>query len=509
MRELDKLIENLPTLEQIREELARRGMLSFAKFVMPNYEAAIHHIAVCTALDLFLKGIIKKLAIYIPPQHGKSQLSSILFPAYALGINPDLKIAVCSYSDSLSSGFNRACQRIIESPEYLQLFPGTRLNGREVWANHKAGRPTYLKNSDIFEIVNRKGFFKNVGIGTALTGTPVDIGIIDDPLKDRIEAESERMRDNVWNWYTDVFKTRLHNGSQELLLQTRWHEDDLGGRLEAEDAKRIRDGLEPEWTIIKYPAIKEEPPTALDPRQIGEALWPERHSVQLLLDKKRISGERTFNSLYQQNPQPLAGNIIPTDRFPRINWEEFLRRTKNKFVAWKFKIDGAFTEDADSNDPTALYASCFVDNIQYVRRSESVYMNYERLLEYIPQFVMRYGYNHNSIIEVEPKANGISIVQSIYLRTKLNVMKYEYPKIMGTTMYDKDKVTRAMACIPTWLSSRVVLVEEDSSNPWIPVTIKQYAGFPASKHDDEVDLLVQDTLQNFFTEERKRIETEN
>ena len=169
-----------------RAELARRNLLDFVTYVKPSYTANWHHILLCKYLDQFIKGEIKRLMVFMPPQHGKSELVSRNCPAYILGKMPTAKIVLASYSFHLSSSFNRDCQRIIDSKEYKEVFPDTFLNSSNVVS--VAG--SWLRNSEIFETVGHGGFLKSVGVGGSLTGTPADFAIIDDPVKDSLEAMS-------------------------------------------------------------------------------------------------------------------------------------------------------------------------------------------------------------------------------------------------------------------------------------------------------------------------------
>jgi predicted phage terminase large subunit-like protein len=488
----------LPSLKEIKKERARRNLLSFVLYTMPNYEVNWHHESICNKLDQFAKGEIQYLMIFVPPQHGKSQLSSRHFPAYKLGLTPSCKIAVCSYSGTLSGGFNRDCQRLISSNEYKEIFPNTRLAGKNSRASDDA---TVLRNSEIFETVDHKGFFKSAYVRGPLTGTSVDVGIIDDPFKDRLEAESQRMRDNVWDWYVDVFSTRLHNQSQQLILLTRWHEDDLAGRLLAEDDEREKEGKERKWTVVTYPAIKEPATSEGDPREIGEALWESKHSRERILDQKSKS-ERTFNSLYQQNPKPLEGNIIKTEKFNIITAQDFEKLAKNKPYTWQFKVDGAYT-DKSQNDASAMITATLIDNQMYIKKVESVRKELPELCEWIVSEVKELGYSSKSFIRIEPKANGLSTIQSIKKGTKLNVEAYKFPKVRGVRLDDKDKVTRAFAITEIIQTGRITLIDDGSN--W-PKTFKaQCAAFPAGKHDDEVDVFVMQVLEFFFEKEAKKV----
>ena len=282
----------------LRAELARRNYLDFVKYVKSDYQANWHHVLLCKYLQRFVSGEIKRLMVFMPPQHGKSELVSRNLPAYILGKNPKAKIVVASYSSDLSSTFNRDCQRILESPEYQATFPLTTLNKSAV-----VSQTGWLRNSDIFQTVGYGGFFKAVGVGGSLTGTACDFAIIDDPVKDSVEAMSGTYQYRNWNWYNDVLYTRIHNNTGILITQTRWDINDLSGLL----LKQKENGNGEDWKILCLPAIKVDNKNPDDPRNIGDPLWPERHNLEKL-ETVRSQSIRTFQSLYQQNPQPtMAG----------------------------------------------------------------------------------------------------------------------------------------------------------------------------------------------------------
>ena len=249
----------------VRAELARRNFADFVLYMHQNYQMKWFHSLICDKLTAFSEGKIKKLMVFMPPQHGKSELTTRLFPAYHLGKKPDSKVVVTSYNTTLASRFNRDIQRVIDTQDYHAIFPKTTLNESNVVTVSE----NYLRNSEIFEIVNFKGYLKSVGRGGALTGTSVDVGIIDDPLKDRAEAMSHVIREGLWAWYLDVFETRLHNESQQILIQTRWHKEDLAGRLLQRDS---------DWDVVVLEAIKESN-YPYDIREFGDVLWDEKHSI--------------------------------------------------------------------------------------------------------------------------------------------------------------------------------------------------------------------------------------
>ncbi len=308
----DSEIKELDTLLYENEiEDARETLLNFTKSTFLKFEALDFFIKYYRLLDEFAKGNIKRLIITMPPQHGKSEGSTRRLPAYILGINPSLKIAIASYNTPFAAKFNREVQRIIDTKKYHDIFPNTTLNK----SNVVTVSDMYLRNSLEFEIVNEIGGLKAVGRGGALTGSQVDIMIMDDLYKDYMEGNSPIIREGVWDWYTSVVSTRLHNNSQQLIVFTRWHEDDLIGRLEQlGKVKEIKDIEEiytlelkhDEWVKINFEAIKESDYTEIDPRENGEPLWETMHSIESLLSSKEMDIEK-FNCLYQGNPQSSEG----------------------------------------------------------------------------------------------------------------------------------------------------------------------------------------------------------
>lgn len=278
----------------------------FAKKVYPFLELESFHRTYYHVLEMFACGKIRKLIVSMPPQHGKSMGASTLLPAYMLGLNPDLRLAIASYSASLASKFNRRVQRILDSSEYGEIFSKTRIK--------PLGRQSpYIRTSDEVEIIDHEGGLLSVGREGSLTGNRVDCFILDDLYKDAMEAYSPLIRENCWEWYTSVVRTRMHNNSQELIVFTRWHEEDLIGVLcqlepcvelrEWADVERVPEGG---WLYLNFEAIKSGAPTEIDSRQVGEALWPERQSAELLESKRRLDPMR-FEAMYQGRPSSRGG----------------------------------------------------------------------------------------------------------------------------------------------------------------------------------------------------------
>ena len=286
--------------------LGERNLLSFTRHTLPSFAPAPFHIAYYEVLTRFAMGEIKKLMITMPPQHGKSEGATRRLPAFVLGQDPDKRIAIVSYNAIKARKFNRELQRIMDDDRYYELFPQTLLAGQASYQEQGRRSRNYARNSDECEIVGCQGSFKTIGVGGSLTGEPVDMLIMDDLYKDASSAWSPVIRQNVADWYDTVASTRLHNDSQQLLVFTRWHMEDLAGRLLEQEG--VYDPIEnPQgWLLVSFPAIQNRPPSEQDPRAEGEPLWPERHSLEKLLEIKGRS-PTVFESLYQQNPQPSQG----------------------------------------------------------------------------------------------------------------------------------------------------------------------------------------------------------
>lgn len=444
---------------------APKRLARFLDYHDKKYQRQWFHTIIADCCQQLLEGKIKNLMVFIPPQHGKSEIVSRCFPAWAFGRNPDLKIVGCSYSAVLAQQFSRSVQRIIDSKEYKSIFPETRLNSANV-RNETRG---YLRNVDLFEIVGHSGFYKCVGVCGSLTGTPVDIAIIDDPVKDALEAYSPIYRERVWDWYTSVLLTRLHNDSRQLFIMTRWHDDDLAGRILKLEADK--------WTVLSIPAIREtlNDGNDFDPRQVGEALWPERHSLESLTEQKQRSA-RMFSALYQQNPTIEGGNIIKDTWFKSISLHEFTNKVA-PYAPVVFFVDTAFT-DKTVNDPTGIIGTCMFKGNIYVTCAKKIYMKFPDLCRFLPKYVIGNGYRSDgSSVRIEPKANGLSVIDWLQERTGLCIAPTPSPK--------DSKETRLNAFSPFVECGRVFLVEGE----WNGEFIDEVCGFPVKPHDEFVDLL--------------------
>lgn len=441
--------------EELLNRIARKEMLYFTCKTKPDYSVQWFHRLLCSRLDDLSNSKIKKLMVFMPAQHGKSELVSRRLPAFILGKNPMLKVAACSYSADLAAKFNREVQRIIDDNKYREIFPDTCLNTKNTVTDSKG---SWLRNSDEFEIVNHGGSYKGVGVMGPLTGNPVDFGIIDDPVKDRHEAQSKTYRERLWDWYNDVFCFRLHNDSRVLLTMTRWHEDDLAGRILKEETG---------WVVLKLPGLKEDNDNPDDPRDIDEALWPGKHSKEKLLEAKSKS-ERSFASMIQQRPAAQEGNIF------KEAWFKYYIEPPSTCDEILVSFDCTFKDAATSDYVAATaWAKCgaecylldcirgrwgFVDTIKHFQLFCEKWQPRQKL--------------------IEDKANGTAIIE--VLKDKISGIVPINPK--------ESKAERAEAVSYLYEAGNIYHPE---TAEWLDDYESELKSFPSAPHDDMVDSTTQ------------------
>lgn len=286
-------------------------MEGFVEFTTPDYQFGWFNRDVFRRLDAFLAAVIRRqsprLMLMAPPRHGKSEAVSRKFPAYIFGRYPDLSIIATSYGADLSSTVNREVQRLIDEPRFAKLFPETALSGSAI-GMHDEAVGTWARNNDIFEIVGHKGSYRSAGVGGGITGRGGDVLIVDDPVKDALQANSEVHRQGVWDWYRSTLYTRREPGAGILLVMTRWHIGDLAGRL----LEAMANGGE-QWEVASYRAIAEEDEAS---RNAGEALHADRYDLAALTSTKVALGPYNWEALYQQRPIAREGALF------KLHWFE-------------------------------------------------------------------------------------------------------------------------------------------------------------------------------------------
>ncbi len=437
---------------------------AFTLYTCHGYEMGWFHKTVCEELDRFFDEVEAKksprLILCAPPRHGKSELVSRRFPAYALGRNPDLQIIATSYSADLASSMNRDVQRIIDDDPFKEIFPETTLG--------QSGRSGFIRTSDKFEVVGRRGAYRSAGVGGGITGMGADIAIIDDPFKDRKEANSVTVRQSVWDWYTSTLYTRLSSGGGVIVMCTRWHDDDLIGRLLA-----MRDSGETteDWRVVNFPAVAEFDEAY---RKRGEALHPERFPIERLEQIQRQIGSRDWASLYQQHPIPDGGNIFEESWFKYWTPDTLPSSFDAMCASWDMTFKNTNHSDYVVGQVWGRKGANFylIDQIRgrmdFVQTASAVM----ELSKKYPTVTRRL---------VEDKANGTAIISAL---------KEKVHGIVPVTPTE-SKESRAYAVTSLFEAGNVFLPNPEL-NPWVRrELLPELLVFPSGKHDDQVDAMTQ------------------
>ena len=453
--------------KESKKELARRKMKEFSLYTDKNYMMNWHHELMCEYLDKWVNRKIKRLMIFMPPRHGKSELVSRKLPAFIFGKNPDAKIISCSYSADLATAMNRDVQRIIDKPEYHELFPNTTLNGKNI----RTVTGSALRNSDKFEIVNHQGMYRSAGVDGGITGMGGDYIIIDDPVKNRQDANSPTLRKKVWDWYTSTLYTRLERNGCILLTLTRWHEDDLAGRL-LSAMKKNKDA--DKWVILTLPANYElSGAKNYDIRtHEGEALWPWKYDENALRTMKATMGSFEWSALYQQKPQPAEGSIIKPAWIKYRHFNDFPRMDEI-ILSWDMTF-----KDTDGTD--------FVVGQVWGKSGADVYlidqtrrrMSFTDTLIAFKQLVQRNPQAKAKLIENE--ANGPAIISTL---------KHQIPGIVPVEP-NGSKLSRCYAVSYLFESGNVYLPYPEEKQ-WVNDFVEEITQFPSAPHDDQVDAMSQ------------------
>lgn len=452
-------------LASLRIAMAQQSFLAFIYATIPNYLMGWVHMEICAEMDAFLAAVARKesprLMLCMPPRHGKSELASRRFPAYVFGRYPDMSIIGTSYSADLSSRLNRDVQRVIEQPEYQAIFPETRLSAKNI---RTVASGNYLRNSDLFEIVDHRGSYRSAGVGGGITGMGGDILIVDDPFKDRAEADSQTIRNKVWDWYTSTLYTRLAPGGGIVVINTRWHMDDLSGRL----LEAARTGEGDQWRVVNFPAVAEEDERW---RKRGEALHPERYDLDALAKIRRALGSRDWEALYQQHPVPDGGAIFKQEWF---NYYNSLPTNPEQWVAsWDLTF-----KDSASSDYVVGQVWCAKGADFYLVDQVRGQWDFVDTLAQVAALAKKWPQARRVL--VEDKANGPAV---------LATLRGQVPGLVPVEP-DGSKTARAYAVTAMFEAGNVFL-PAPGSVPWLSDYVAELLQFPAGAHDDQVDATTQ------------------
>lgn len=444
-----------------------------------------HQLYLYDRLDRVTAGEANRLMIFMPPRHSKSETVTVRYTAWRMIMDPKMNVILGSYNQRLANRFSRKIRKLVDGKIALSK-------------DRQAADEWETKDG---------GSLCAVGVGAGVTGFGADLILIDDPVKNRSEAESKAYRENTWDWFNDDIYTRLEPNAAIILIQTRWHEDDLAGRL----LNDMKNGGE-QWEVVSLPAIAgrsgDTPvptaacgrkafgrrsvargvgsvPAPIDPlgRVPGEALCPERYDIHALSRIEKKLGSYSFAALYQQNPVPLDGGIFKRSWFTRV-----VDKAPGG-LKWFRGYDLAV-----SINTTADYTAsvrCAVDkqgNI-YIADAFRARIEYPEQRRYI---IERMTEETDTSHGIEAALHGQALVQELLRETRL--MRC----VLRSVRTDKDKVTRALVWAAKAEAGKVILV----GGTWIEEFLEEVCSFPNGSHDDQVDAM---SLAFRMMTERKKV----
>jgi len=413
---------------------------------------------------------IKRLMVNMPPRHGKSEYISKYFPFWYLGKFPEHRIILTSYQARFASMWGRKVKDLLN--EFGEDIYNVKLNPK-------------VKAASEFELLETGGGMSTAGAGGPLTGKGADLLIIDDPIKNSAEAQSSKIRENVWDWFRSTAYSRLEPEGLVIVVMTRWHEDDLCGRiLKQPDDPEYFDEDDEKWDVITFPAIATEQ-DALG-RSVGDALWEERYPVKRLFAIKKTVGEYWFAGLYQQMPSPQGGGIFKKQNFRYFSMDEYyyyLRNPENSLTDYQTEPISecrlyATVDLAVSTKQSADYTCVLIFAV--TKKNDILVLDVIR-----ERFE---GADHLNLIkriisEWHPLSVGIESVQ--YQVTLVQqAMRDGLPVV--PLRADTDKVSRSLL-IAARINEGMVFFLKPAK--WLDAFESELLQFPNGRHDDQLDAL--------------------
>lgn len=500
--------------EFMDRQLARISLLAFIKRFNPNYKAGWVHEDICRRLEKFLKAIENgdspRLMLFMPPRHGKSTIASQHLPGWALGHFPWMEIIAASYGSSLPNKFSRQVRGFLRDPKYKALFPSTTLDRAnenvEGWSTTQGG-----------------GYIP-AGVGGGITGHGAHLFIIDDPVKDAEEADSETVRSSVWDWWGSTAYTRLAPNAGVLVIQTRWHDDDLSGRMIMQMNEELKDSAElvqmredqgmdqeeiaaqaaqdmkeiDQWEIVEYPALSlhdeflnrdgsvTNTPKGEDSkflRHKDEALHVDRFDYTRLKKIKRTLQPRHWSALYQQNPIPEEGMYFTKSMFRRSVTPTFTELPI--VITWDLAVGLKQQNDYTVGIVGCLDAFDQIHIIDMIRGKWGTDIIAETIIDVHAKYAKMTTGNVRTGIE-----SG-SIQMSIMPHLKRSMRKRRtYPSLIPEDQIRPvtDKLARARPLQGRMMQGSCFF-PHDSQAVWMEPLLHELLRFPGGVHDDIVDAM--------------------
>jgi predicted phage terminase large subunit-like protein len=449
LAEQEKLFENVVEYKgALTREKAQVDFMAFIKEMWPGFIHGRHHALMAKKFQDVVDGKCKRLIINLAPRHTKSELASYLLPAWFLGKYPHKKVIQCSNTAELAVGFGRKVRNLVGSEQYSKIFPGVALSAD----SKAAGRWATSHGGDYFAI----------GVGGTVTGKGADLLIVDDPHSEqeaRLAQGDPSVFDGVYEWYTSGPRQRLQPGGAIIIVQTRWSDKDLTGKVLKSDST--------DWEVIELPAIMPS----------GKPLWPEFWSLGELLALKEELPPYKWNAQYQQKPTGEEGAIVKRDwwqvwereRPPKCDfiiqsWDTAFTKSQradySACTTW-----GIFNLDEDPDNVNIIMLDAWKDKLEFPELKDTAKRFYD---EWQPDACI-----------IEAKAAGAPLIFEL---RRMGVMVSDYTPTRGN-----DKFVRINSVTDLFRSGRVWAPE----TKWADEVIEEMARFPNAEHDDLVDSTVQ------------------
>lgn len=452
------------TEEEWLASAAQDDLINFCEFTKDAYQASAHHRLIAQKLMAVERGEIDRLIIVVPPQHGKSELASIRFPAWFLGRNPRKRVMACSYGLTLARDFSYKSRNVMADANRWP-FPNVRL------ADDRATSTEWD--------TDQGGGYSGSGMRGVLTGKGCDLLVIDDAVKGDEAADSPTQRDATWEWYTSTAYPRVRAGGAIVVIGTRWNQDDLIGRL-----LDAQENGGDQWEVLHLPAICDSEDDPLG-RKIGEVLWPEVYTAEEINKKKANMSGRMFTAQYQGRPTELEGGT-----FKETWWQRYTPQTLPKMAKAEILVDSAFkTGVANDYSVFALWGTDGLGKayLLHVWRGKWEFPDLIRKGHEVHEKAKNIVPEVTSIpLVVEDKASGQSAIQT-WRKPQAQLDRRVFPALPVVAYKlppGSSKESRAEGVTGMVEGGQAFIPVQA---PWLKDWLEEHNTFPNGRHDDSVD----------------------
>ena len=463
---------------QLERMAARTDFLAYTQYTKPDYEVNWHHRVLARRLQRWVfDPTYRFLMVFMPPRTGKTEMVSKRLPGFIHGVLPRSKIMAATYNITLATEMAEGTQSIMDSPRYRELFPNTIItpDGSKTILTrnsieHEVGTMVDGRLSRMTPEGLLLGDYRAQGVGGSFSGFGADFIMIDDPIKNRQDAESPAFRKELREWYPSTLRNRLEGSTGKILVTlTRWHEDDLAGFiLDLMKANAAYD----RWDVLSFPAVREDMANPEDPRALGESLWPSKFPIAEY-NALKAGSERDWAALYQQRPAAQEGNII------KAAWLEgryYTERPKADDIDEVAIFCDLTYKPGEHSDYTVVEAWGRKGTAIYLLDQIRERMGFPEQLDAIREMKKRWPRAVET--QIEEAANGAAVIQTL---------QGEFMGIVPVKPRT-SKEARVHAVAPLWKAKNIWMPDPKIA-PWVAHTVQEYLTFPSAKFDDCVDTM--------------------